>query len=228
MPFSTSDLLCALVAGLLALASPAQAFDQDDWFTDQDSDASMQVTFFGNHDEGRMGHFVDVSNPLADDAELLRAVFEAPGTSPRTELLRDALGQQAQRFLWGEIDGRYDELLAHHELATCRLVGRQTIAGPNWKVAYDGYRPPSILEMDGALDVAVEFHSFSKTYNMTGWPAAVVRCGTSDGGLPIGVQVVAAIFVIALVGEAMEFVTDFIWRSPLGLRINRLRNLGAD
>ncbi|MEO5509501.1 MAG: aminotransferase class I/II-fold pyridoxal phosphate-dependent enzyme, partial [Longimicrobiales bacterium] len=35
--------------------------------------------------------------------------------------------------------------------------------------AFGGYRPPSILEIDGAMDVAVEFHSFSKTYNMTGW-----------------------------------------------------------
>lgn len=37
------------------------------------------------------------------------------------------------------------------------------------EIAFDGYRPPSILEIDGAIDVAVEFHSFSKTYNMTGW-----------------------------------------------------------
>jgi LL-diaminopimelate aminotransferase len=37
------------------------------------------------------------------------------------------------------------------------------------EIAFDGYRPPSILEIDGASDVAVEFHSFSKTYNMTGW-----------------------------------------------------------
>lgn len=37
------------------------------------------------------------------------------------------------------------------------------------EIAFDGYRPPSILEIDGAMDVAVEFHSFSKTYNMTGW-----------------------------------------------------------
>jgi LL-diaminopimelate aminotransferase len=37
------------------------------------------------------------------------------------------------------------------------------------EVAFDGYRPPSILEIDGAIDVAIEFHSFSKTYNMTGW-----------------------------------------------------------
>lgn len=37
------------------------------------------------------------------------------------------------------------------------------------EIAFDGYVPPSVLEFDGALDVAVEFHSLSKTYNMTGW-----------------------------------------------------------
>lgn len=37
------------------------------------------------------------------------------------------------------------------------------------EIGFDGYRPPGILEIEGAMDVAVEFHSFSKTYNMTGW-----------------------------------------------------------
>jgi LL-diaminopimelate aminotransferase len=37
------------------------------------------------------------------------------------------------------------------------------------EITYDGYRPPSILEADGAKDVAIEFHSLSKTYCMTGW-----------------------------------------------------------
>lgn len=40
------------------------------------------------------------------------------------------------------------------------------------EMAFDGYVPPSIFEIDGARDVAIEFHSMSKTYNMTGW-----RCG---------------------------------------------------
>jgi LL-diaminopimelate aminotransferase len=40
------------------------------------------------------------------------------------------------------------------------------------ELAYDGYVPPSIFEIDGAREVAIEFHSLSKTYNMTGW-----RCG---------------------------------------------------
>ena len=37
------------------------------------------------------------------------------------------------------------------------------------KIAFDGYQPPSFLEVPGARDVAVEFGSFSKTYNMAGW-----------------------------------------------------------
>ena len=37
------------------------------------------------------------------------------------------------------------------------------------EVAYDGYRPPSFLEAEGAMDVGIEFHSLSKSYNMTGW-----------------------------------------------------------
>ncbi|MFN2399646.1 MAG: aminotransferase class I/II-fold pyridoxal phosphate-dependent enzyme [Gemmatimonadaceae bacterium] len=44
------------------------------------------------------------------------------------------------------------------------------------ELAFDGYRPPSIFEIDGARDVAIEFHSLSKTYNMTGW-----RCGWAVG-----------------------------------------------
>ncbi len=37
------------------------------------------------------------------------------------------------------------------------------------EVYYDGVKPPSILEIEGAKDIAIEFHSFSKTYYMTGW-----------------------------------------------------------
>lgn len=37
------------------------------------------------------------------------------------------------------------------------------------EIAYDGYRPLSFLEVEGAKEVGLEFHSLSKTYNMTGW-----------------------------------------------------------
>lgn len=37
------------------------------------------------------------------------------------------------------------------------------------QIAFDGYRPSSALEVEGAKEVVVEFHSLSKTFNMTGW-----------------------------------------------------------
>ncbi len=45
------------------------------------------------------------------------------------------------------------------------------------ELAYDGYKSPSILEIEGAKDISLEFHSLSKTYNMTGW-----RIGFAVGG----------------------------------------------
>ena len=37
------------------------------------------------------------------------------------------------------------------------------------EIAFDGFKPPSFLEVDGAQEVGIEFHSLSKTFNMTGW-----------------------------------------------------------
>jgi LL-diaminopimelate aminotransferase len=37
------------------------------------------------------------------------------------------------------------------------------------ELAFDGFRPPSFLEVPGAKEIGMEFHSLSKTYNMTGW-----------------------------------------------------------
>jgi len=54
-------------------------------------------------------------------------------------------------------------------------------------VAYPAEPHGFILEKDKDLGF-----SYCFTYNLTGWPAAVVRGGTSPEGLPIGVQVVAA------------------------------------
>jgi len=42
------------------------------------------------------------------------------------------------------------------------------------EMAYDGYQPPSVLQVPGAKDVAIEFHSTSKSYNMTGWRVGFV------------------------------------------------------
>ncbi len=48
------------------------------------------------------------------------------------------------------------------------------------EMTFDGYVAPSIFDVPAARDVAIEFHSFSKTYNMTGW-----RCGWACGNAAI-------------------------------------------
>lgn len=48
------------------------------------------------------------------------------------------------------------------------------------EMAYDGYKPPSVLQVPGAKDIAIEFHSLSKSYNMTGWRVGFV-VGSSHG-----------------------------------------------
>lgn len=50
------------------------------------------------------------------------------------------------------------------------------------EMAYEGYKPPSVLQVPGAKDVAIEFHSLSKSYNMTGWRIGFVV------GNPIGIK----------------------------------------
>lgn len=54
-----------------------------------------------------------------------------------------------------------------HDLAVCH-------DGPYTEVAFDGYRPPSFMQASGAKEVGVEFHSLSKSYNMTGWRVGMV------------------------------------------------------
>ena len=54
-----------------------------------------------------------------------------------------------------------------HDLAICHDA-------PYTEVAFDDYRPLSIMQISAARDIGVEFHSLSKTYNMTGWRIGMV------------------------------------------------------
>jgi len=58
--------------------------------------------------------------------------------SERAGLIFAALTPNAQVDFDAFLGG-YDGLLEYLHLSTCSVVGRQTVAGPNWKVAYDGY-----------------------------------------------------------------------------------------
>ncbi|MFN2390233.1 MAG: LL-diaminopimelate aminotransferase [Actinomycetota bacterium] len=50
------------------------------------------------------------------------------------------------------------------------------------EITFDGHVAPSVLEADGAMECAVEFHSLSKTYNMTGWRIGWVA------GAPVAIE----------------------------------------
>lgn len=53
------------------------------------------------------------------------------------------------------------------------------------EMTYDGYKAPSVLQVEGGKDVAIEFYSHSKSYNMTGWRVGFV-CGNADAVKALG------------------------------------------
>jgi LL-diaminopimelate aminotransferase len=63
------------------------------------------------------------------------------------------------------------------------------------EITYDGYTAPSLFEFEGAMDVGVEFHSLSKTFNMTGWrigfacgnPRVIEALGTIKTNIDSGI-----------------------------------------
>ena len=59
----------------------------------------------------------------------------------------------------------YEKLVAY-----CKKHGIVIVSDLAYsEICFDGYRPPSIFNVPGAKDIAIEFHSFSKTFNMAGW-----------------------------------------------------------
>ena len=53
------------------------------------------------------------------------------------------------------------------------------------EMPYDGYKAPSVLQVEGAKDIAIEFYSHSKSYNMTGWRVGFV-CGNAGAIKALG------------------------------------------
>jgi LL-diaminopimelate aminotransferase len=88
------------------------------------------------------------------------------------------------------------EFAKKHDICICH-------DGPYSEVAFDGYTPVSFLQAEGAKDVGIEFHSLSKTYNMTGWRigmavgnaqainALKIMKSNLDSGIPQAIQYAA-------------------------------------
>jgi len=110
--------------------------------------------------------------------------------------------------------------------------------GPYSEIAFDGYKPVSFLEAQGAKDVGIEFHSLSKSYNMTGWRIgmavgnaelidALKRFKSNlDSGIPQAIQQAA---VTALSGsqECIE-KQNKIYQRRRDLVIEALKDIGLE
>jgi LL-diaminopimelate aminotransferase len=94
--------------------------------------------------------------------------------APDLDALEPQLGADA-RVLWlnypsnptaattsREVFERAVEFCLHHDILLAHDAAYT-------EITFDGYVAPSVLQVDGAMECAVEFHSLSKTYNMTGW-----------------------------------------------------------
>ena len=106
------------------------------------------------------------------------------------------------------------------------------------EMSFDGYRAPSFLEVEGAKEVGLEFHSLSKTYNMTGWRIgfavgnrkAIEGLGAIKSNIDSGVfQAIQMAGIEALRGDqsCVEEMVQ-IYTKRRDLMVTGLRNAGFD
>ncbi len=103
---------------------------------------------------------------------------------------------------------------------------------------YDGIKAPSILMADKAKDIAVEFHSFSKSYNMTGWRLgfaagnrdAISKLKKMKNNIDSGVFTAIQVAGIEALKGCEKFVEGMqkIYARRRNIAINELQNLGLE
>lgn len=104
------------------------------------------------------------------------------------------------------------------------------------EVYFDGEKPHSIFEIDGAKDVAIEFHSLSKTYYMTGWrigwacgnPTLVAALAKVKSNCDSGIFQAIQMAGIAALKSPPESTEDMraLYQERRDYLINGLRGLG--
>lgn len=102
--------------------------------------------------------------PLREEEELLKEITESLAVlHPKPKVLilnfpHNPTGMTVELGFFEEIVNlakRYNVIVIHDFAYSC--------------IGFDGYRPPSFLQVKGAKDVGVEFNTLSKTFNMPGW-----------------------------------------------------------
>ena len=126
---------------------------------------------------------------------------------------------------------RVVEFAQQHDLAVCH-------DGPYSEVTFDDYRPVSFMEAEGAKEIGVEFHSLSKSYNMTGWRIGMVVGNAKmidalkriksnlDSGIPQAIQY-AAIEALSGPQDCIQEHND-IYQRRRDLIVDMLNSIGLE
>jgi LL-diaminopimelate aminotransferase len=103
---------------------------------------------------------IDLSTIPEDVARRAKILYFNYPNNPTTATAPREFYEEVVKF------ARHYEILLVHDLCYAEL-------------AFDGYQPTSLLEIPGAKEIGVEFHTLSKTYNMAGWRVGFV-VGNND------------------------------------------------
>lgn len=106
------------------------------------------------------------------------------------------------------------------------------------EMTYDGYRPSSFLEVEGAREVGLEFHSLSKTYNMTGWrigwacgnPELIRALAKVKSNVDSGIFSAVQLAGVTALNGAQDHIRNMcdIYQSRRDLLVNGLESLGLE
>jgi LL-diaminopimelate aminotransferase len=104
------------------------------------------------------------------------------------------------------------------------------------ELAFDGFRSPSFLEVEGAKEVGIEFHSLSKTYSMTGWRVGfavgraeiIAALGKIKSNLDSGIFQAIQLAGVAALRGPQDFLGKYleIYQRRRDILVDGLRALG--
>jgi alanine-synthesizing transaminase len=123
---------------------------------------SYPIHIFGPVIAGSRVQSINIADSTAEEV-LARLEYELPRMEPRPKIL-------ILNFPANPTTQCVDLPFFERLVALCKELGIYIVHDLAYAdIVFDGYRAPSVLEVPGAKDIAVEFFTLSKSYNMPGW-----------------------------------------------------------
>ena len=165
------------------------------------------------------GFLPDLASVRAETAERARMMWVNYPNNPTSAVADEAF---------------YKELIAWAHQYDVAVISDN----PYSEVCFDGYRPPSFLQFDGAKEIGVEFNSLSKAYNSCGWRTGMMLGNKdiiagmakikshSDRGMFYPLQVAA----VAALNGPVDFMTERnkMYQERRDVTVSALREMGLE